>query len=63
MITYRVSAGAARVFSPRRGIEPSTLARMIAVSWVFVGLLAGAVVVLIAAEWPRMSVRLGSRSA
>jgi hypothetical protein len=29
------------------------------VSWVFVGLLAGAVVVLIAAEWPRLSARLG----
>jgi len=29
------------------------------VSWVFVGLLAGAVVVLIAAEWPRLSNRLG----
>ena len=28
-------------------------------SWVFVGLLAGAVVVLIAAEWPRLSARLG----
>jgi len=29
------------------------------VSWVFLGLLAGAVVVLIAAEWPRLSNRLG----
>jgi hypothetical protein len=29
------------------------------VSWVFVGLLACAVVVLIAAEWPRLSRRLG----
>jgi hypothetical protein len=29
------------------------------VSWVFLGLLAGAVVVLIAAEWPRLSDRLG----
>jgi hypothetical protein len=29
------------------------------VSWVFVGLLAGAVVVLVAAEWPRLSARLG----
>ena len=28
-------------------------------SWVFVGLLAGAVVVLIAAEWPRLSARIG----
>ena len=28
-------------------------------SWVFVGLLAGAVVVLVAAEWPRLSARLG----
>jgi hypothetical protein len=29
------------------------------VSWVFVGLLAGAVLVLIGAEWPRLSERLG----
>jgi hypothetical protein len=29
------------------------------VGWVFVGLLAGAVVVLISAEWPRLSARLG----
>jgi hypothetical protein len=29
------------------------------VSWVFVGLLACAVVVLIAAEWPRLTRRLG----
>jgi len=29
------------------------------VSWVFVGLLAGAVLVLIGAEWPRLSNRLG----
>jgi len=29
------------------------------VSWVFVGLLAGAVVVLVAAEWPRLSARIG----
>ena len=28
-------------------------------SWVFLGLLAGAVVVLIAAEWPRLSAHLG----
>ena len=28
-------------------------------SWVFVGLLAGAVLVLIGAEWPRLSKRLG----
>ena len=28
-------------------------------SWVFVGLLAGAVVVLIAAEWPRLIARIG----
>ncbi len=27
--------------------------------WVFLGLLAGAVVVLIAAEWPRLSAHLG----
>jgi len=29
------------------------------VSWVFVALLAGAVAVLIAAEWPRITSRLG----
>jgi hypothetical protein len=29
------------------------------VSWVFVGLLAGAVLVLIGAEWPRLSDRFG----
>ena len=29
------------------------------VSWVFVGLLAGAVVVLLAAEWPRLSEHFG----
>jgi hypothetical protein len=29
------------------------------VGWVFVGLLAGAVVVLIAAEWPRLSAHFG----
>jgi hypothetical protein len=29
------------------------------VSWVFVGLLAGAVLVLIAAEWPRLKSHLG----
>jgi hypothetical protein len=29
------------------------------VSWVFVGLLAGAVLVLVGAEWPRLSGRLG----
>jgi hypothetical protein len=29
------------------------------VSWVFVGLLAGAVLVLIGAEWPRISERFG----
>lgn len=28
-------------------------------SWVFVGLLAGAVLVLVGAEWPRLSDRLG----
>jgi hypothetical protein len=35
------------------------VASISAVGWVFVGLLAGAVVVLIAAEWPRLSARLG----
>jgi hypothetical protein len=29
------------------------------VSWVFVGLLAGAVLVLVGAEWPRLSERFG----
>jgi hypothetical protein len=29
------------------------------VSWVFVGLLAGAIVVLLAAEWPRLSELFG----
>jgi hypothetical protein len=29
------------------------------VSWVFVGLLAGAVLVFVGAEWPRLSERLG----
>jgi hypothetical protein len=29
------------------------------VSWVFVGLLAGAILVLIGAEWPRLSSRFG----
>jgi hypothetical protein len=29
------------------------------VSWVFVGLLAGAVLVFIGAEWPRLSERFG----
>ncbi len=28
-------------------------------SWVFVGLLAGAVLVLVGAEWPRLSERFG----
>ena len=28
-------------------------------SWVFVGLLAGAVLVFVGAEWPRLSERLG----
>lgn len=32
------------------------------VSWLFIALLAAAVVVLIGAEWPRLSVRAGTRS-
>jgi hypothetical protein len=32
------------------------------VSWLFIALLAGAVVVLIAAEWPRLAGRVGSRA-
>ena len=31
-------------------------------SWLFIGLLAGAVAVLIAAEWPRLGERLGLES-
>ena len=58
MITFRVSAGGGCVFSPCEGSR-ARVARMLGVSWVFAGLLAGAVVVLIAAEWPRLSARLG----
>jgi hypothetical protein len=32
------------------------------VSWLFIALLAAAMVVLVAAEWPRLSERLGTRS-
>jgi cytochrome c biogenesis protein ResB len=32
------------------------------VSWLFIALLAAAVVVLVAAEWPRLSERAGSRA-
>jgi hypothetical protein len=32
------------------------------VSWLFIGLLAAAVVVLAAAEWPRLANRLGART-
>ena len=32
------------------------------VSWLFIGLLAAAVVVLIGAEWPRLSDRTGMRA-
>jgi Flp pilus assembly protein TadB len=32
------------------------------VSWVFVALLAAAVAVLVAAEWPRVSARIGTGS-
>jgi hypothetical protein len=32
------------------------------VSWLFIGLLAAAVLVLIGAEWPRLSERAGSRA-
>ena len=34
-------------------------ARIRGVGWVYVGLLAGAVLVLIGAEWPRLGERLG----
>ncbi len=32
------------------------------VSWLFIGLLAAAVVVLVGAEWPRLAGRLGTRA-
>jgi hypothetical protein len=32
------------------------------VSWLFIGLLAAAVLVLIGAEWPRLSERAGTRA-
>jgi len=32
------------------------------VSWLFIGLLAAAIVVLIGAEWPRLSERAGSKA-
>jgi hypothetical protein len=35
---------------------------MLGVSWLFIGLLAAAVVVLVGAEWPRLSGRAGSRA-
>jgi Flp pilus assembly protein TadB len=35
---------------------------MVGVSWLFIALLAAAVVVLIAAEWPRLAGRAGSRA-
>ena len=62
MITFALSAAPAGSVSADRGNRRGrreTLARMRRVSWVFVGLLAGAVVVLLAAEWPRVTERLG----
>jgi cytochrome c biogenesis protein ResB len=35
---------------------------MVVVSWLFIALLALAVVVLVAAEWPRLSEHAGSRA-
>ena len=35
---------------------------MVFVSWLFIALLAAAVVVLVGAEWPRVSERAGSRA-
>ena len=35
---------------------------MVVVSWLFIALLAAALVVLVGAEWPRLSERAGSRS-
>jgi hypothetical protein len=35
---------------------------MAGVSWVFIALLAAAVIVLVGAEWPRLSERAGSRA-
>jgi hypothetical protein len=68
VITFRVSAAAGGRFSlggglPSRSsdapISRAVAASILLVSWVFLGLLAGAVIVLIAAEWPRLSDRLG----
>ncbi len=39
-----------------------SLSRMWDVSWLFIGLLAAAVVVLAGAEWPRLSDRVGGRA-
>jgi hypothetical protein len=55
VITFRLSAAAPTRLRSVRG----SVGRMLAVSWVFVGLLAGAVLVLLVAEWPRLSERLG----
>ena len=49
----RISAGQVRVES---GVYNAL------VSWLFIALLAAAVVVLLAAEWPRLSEHLGTRS-
>ena len=35
---------------------------MAAVSWVFIALLAAAIAVLVAAEWPRVTARVGGES-
>lgn len=35
---------------------------MTVVSWLFIGLLAAAVVVFLAAEWPRLSERIGGQA-
>jgi Flp pilus assembly protein TadB len=35
---------------------------MLGVSWLFLALLAAAVIVLVGAEWPRLSERAGSRA-
>ena len=59
VITLPLSAGAHPAFSRPTGRvrQPS---RMTSVSWLFIALLAAAVAVLVGAEWPRLSHRLGT---
>ena len=46
----------------RRGERVRARTRLWAVSWLSIALLAAAVVVLIAAEWPRLEERFGSEA-